>query len=449
MFAFFPTFVAILSCLIGLDMALTDQGPPLGWAALAFLAVVPAGEVSIALARRNRRKGRGAALSFWPALLALLPPAGYAAACLFGGLPRVVITLGIERWVLLDELLLLAAYPLSAALGRIYLHRRAAVLDGRRTWNRCRKELLLGFRGEIALIAPIVLFVLVGDLITLDREIEQFIIDNPPILYCLLLSCILFLALSYPLTLKFLWRMKPLGTVFESTPDLTAFVRSLGFTTRDLLAWNTGGLMVNAAILGVLPRWRYILLTDSMLARFEMDELKAAVAHEIGHGKKRHAILFILLSVGYVAALGLADLHLPFFDAQEDELLAAALFYLPATIIFLYAVFGFVSRRFEVEADLFAARAVGNPKLFAATLERLAVWNRGARNRKSWRHFSLARRIALLEKFYPGLIFSPDVAPSSALIGFEKRLKMLKIAVVTASILLLAVFLFELARASQ
>lgn len=442
MFSFFPTFVAILACLIGLDMALTDQAPPLGWAALAVLAVVPAGELSIVFARQSRKKARWVRLSPWPLMLGLLPPGGYAAACLLGGMPRVVIVLGIDSWVLVDELLLLALYPLASALGRLYLHRRARVFDRGRTWKRCRTEMLLGFRGELALMAPIVLFILVGDLISLSDELEKTIAGSPPLLYSLLAACVLCLAISYPFMVKILWRMKPLATLYGRTPELLAFAKEVNFKFRDLLAWNTGGLMVNAAILGVLPRWRYILLTDSMIERFTIDELKAAIAHEIGHGKKHHSLLFIILSVGYVAALGLADLHLSLFDARGDELLAVGLFYLPATIVYVFALFGFASRRFEVEADIFAVRAVGDPEIFVQTLDRLAASNRNARTRKSWRHFSLARRIELLERFFPG----EEASASIALIRFEKRLRMLKIILLATSILLVASFLYEMTR---
>ncbi len=444
MFSFFPTFVAILACLIGLDMALTDQAPPLGWTAFAVLAVIPAGELSIICAKRNGKKNQKVRLSLWPLALGLLPPVGYAAACLLGGLPRVVIALGIDQWVLVDELLLLALYPLTAALGRSYLHRRARVFDRARTWKRCRTEMLLGFRGELALMAPIVLLILVGDLIALSDEIEKAIADSPPLLYSLALACVLILAFSYPFMLKILWRMKQLGAIFGPTPELLAFVKQLNFRFRDLLAWNTGGLIVNAALLGVVPRWRYILLTDSMIERFTMDELKATIAHEIGHGKKHHSLLFIALSVGYVAALGLVDRHLSLFETTGDELLAAALFYLPATIIYVVGLIGFVSRRFEVEADIFAVRAVGNSKLFVQTLERLAAWNRHARSRKSWRHFSLDRRIELMESFFPG----ENASASVALVRFEKRLKMLKIILLATSILLGASFLYELVRAA-
>jgi len=185
-----------------------------------------------------------------------------------------------------------------------------------------------------------------------------------------------------------------------------------------------------------------------MIERFTIDELKATIAHEIGHGKKHHSLLFIILSVGFVAALGLVNLSFALFgslfETTGDELLAAAVLYLPATIIYVFGLFGFVSRRFEVEADIFAVRAVGDARLLVETLKRLALWNRHALSRKSWRHFSIEKRIALLESFFPG----EEGSESAALAAFEKGLKRLKVILMATSILLGASFLYELVRAA-
>ena len=88
-------------------------------------------------------------------------------------------------------------------------------------------------------------------------------------------------------------------------------------------------------------------------------------------------------------------------------------------------------------------RAVGDAALFVRTLERLATWSRHARTRKSWRHFSLEKRMELIETFFPG----ESSSTSAALARFEKGLRRLKITLLVTSILLIASFLYELARA--
>ena len=39
----------------------------------------------------------------------------------------------------------------------------------------------------------------------------------------------------------------------------------VGFRFTDILVWDTGQMMVNACVTGILPRFRYILLSDALL----------------------------------------------------------------------------------------------------------------------------------------------------------------------------------------
>ena len=413
MFAIAPTLAAIIVCMAGLDSVFDGSCPALSLWALAVLAVVPLGEVSVLEAKLRRRRGKGGIGPLWFTLLGILPPAGYGVAVLLFGLPRLVAALGIESWTVVDEALLIIPYLGAAALGRVYRHRRAAVFDPGRTWRRCRAEILLGFRGEIALLVPFLCFILLGDLLSLDKEIEKTITSNPALTYGLLLTCLLVLLALFPPLLKVLWRLKPLPSSFPLRGELARFIAARRFKVRDILVWGTGGLMVNAAILGFLPRWRYILLTDSMLGMFSREELKAVIAHEIGHGRKKHTFFFVVLSIGFVAGLALLDENLHILDEIGDSLLAAGAFYLPIVLGYVWFLFGFLSRRFEVEADVFAVETLGSRALFAGTLDRLGRLNAAARKRKSWRHFSIDRRIEILERFFPETSY-PDGADPEA-----------------------------------
>jgi len=67
--------------------------------------------------------------------------------------------------------------------------------------------------------------------------------------------------------------------------------------------------MMTAGIMGIVPRYRYILVTDSLLETLSLEELKAVLAHEMGHAKYRHLLFYILFFVGYmVLSFGLSDL---------------------------------------------------------------------------------------------------------------------------------------------
>ena len=61
-------------------------------------------------------------------------------------------------------------------------------------------------------------------------------------------------------------------------------------------------------------------------------------------------------------------------------------------------LFGWLSRRFEREADLVAADMVGDAEVFAQALERIARINGRPLERPGWRHFSIARRTRFLRQ---------------------------------------------------
>lgn len=129
---------------------------------------------------------------------------------------------------------------------------------------------------------------------------------------------------------------------------------------RQILLWHTNSHMSNAAVMGVLPRWRYILLSDLLLETMTDAQIEAVFAHEVGHIVHRHmpwyAVFFIALMLAiagpgeYLARL-FSDIELPYWMPAE---LLTTIF---AATTFLLA-FGFVSRRFERQADVFAARMV-------------------------------------------------------------------------------------------
>ncbi len=47
--------------------------------------------------------------------------------------------------------------------------------------------------------------------------------------------------------------------------------------------WDTGGTLVNAVVVGMVPGFRRIFLTDELLRQFEPREIHAIFRHELGH----------------------------------------------------------------------------------------------------------------------------------------------------------------------
>ena len=71
---------------------------------------------------------------------------------------------------------------------------------------------------------------------------------------------------------------------------LESLCRNNAVRVRDLLVWRTHNAMVNGALVGVVPPFRYILLTDALLASLPLSHIEAVMAHEVGHVLgERHA----------------------------------------------------------------------------------------------------------------------------------------------------------------
>ena len=180
---------------------------------------------------------------------------------------------------------------------------------------------------------------------------------------------------------------------------------------RELLIWNTHGSMINAAVLGMIGRIRYVLLTDALLESMTPRQVEIVMAHEIGHVRRHH---MPWLFVSLLAAITLGMLPLLATRVVLAALDAAGPGPASVTVGAVVGVtagltlFGWVSRRFERQADVFAvahlAMVDGNPAVFSdgavdaacETLARIASLNSVAATRSSWRHGSIAWRQAYL-----------------------------------------------------
>jgi hypothetical protein len=120
-------------------------------------------------------------------------------------------------------------------------------------------------------------------------------------------------------------------------------------------------------------------------------ELAAVFAHEIGHAARRHVTVFLT----WITAFFLGGDLLVNWVASEQGLGSAWGGVGAAAVLFVswFLVFGWLSRRFELEADLYALELLGDPLGLIAALERV-----GGRLRDvaGWRHFSTASRVAFI-----------------------------------------------------
>ncbi len=190
---------------------------------------------------------------------------------------------------------------------------------------------------------------------------------------------------------------------------LEKMCQSANMKCREILLWQTHNNTGNAAVMGIVPRVRYVMLSDLLLETMTDEQVEAVFAHELGHVKHRHIVwymvFFIAVATGVYAAGEMADHFLKIPDQYLQ---------IGATIIFtsvFWTGYAFLSRRFERQADVHAARTMeqienaeatgvgkNGARVFASALERIAVVNNIPITAPSWTHGSIANRMRYIRK---------------------------------------------------
>ncbi|XOF33730.1 MAG: M48 family metalloprotease [Candidatus Electrothrix sp. YB6] len=269
-------------------------------------------------------------------------------------------------------------------------------------------------RINLTIILPWFLLSLLFDLLNLvpisglDRLLESFLGET-----FLFLLFILVVTLIFPPAVRRLWGCVPM----EPGPQRRAieeFCRSRNFSA-EILYWPLfEGKMITAGIMGFVPGFRYLLLTPALLTTMGKEELEAVLAHEIGHVKRYHLVLYIVLFFGFSLVIDALYGHLPLLllnsnwfywvllrsHVAGDQLLsfiAAAAGFLFMLLYFRF-LFGYFIRNFERQADLYAFRVQNSSFPLIRSFEKIAALSGNIRDKKNWHHFGIGERIACLEK---------------------------------------------------
>jgi len=166
----------------------------------------------------------------------------------------------------------------------------------------------------------------------------------------------------------------------------------------------------NAAFTG-LGKSKRIILGDTLLNNFSLDEIETVIAHELGHYKKKHILKNIIIGTIssfltlFLIAL-LYDNSLSYFNFIKRTLIAAfPLLTIWAMIIGLIQLplSNMLSRKFEYEADNYSISVTTKPQVFADALNKLNKQNLGDENPHPfvewyfYSHPSVPKRIKKME----------------------------------------------------
>lgn len=315
-------------------------------------------------------------------------------------------------------------------------------------WTRSQ-YLVAQLRHQVALIlAPLLL------IMAWSETVRVLVPDSRGWLQPVLVTggafCTFFFA---PVMLRRLWDTVPLPEG-ELRDMLAAMCRRHRVKVRELLLWRTYGGMINAAVMGVAPPVRYILLSDALLDLLRRDEVEAVMAHELAHVRRRHmfwllaaAITLIgLLEVGANLVIGAIPWNEPYpYDLwglplpDAPTIAAAALFALGAAM--WIGGFGWVSRRIERQADTFAVQHLAREQdptradpvidsrsagVMVAALGEVARLNHMPANRRSWRHGSIATRQDYLRNL---------VGTRASAASVDREMTLVKLAIIAGGVL--------------
>jgi Zn-dependent protease with chaperone function len=222
---------------------------------------------------------------------------------------------------------------------------------------------------------------------------------------------VLFMVFAPPLVIR-LWSCKPLPPGSKRSL-IEKFCQEQNFQVREIVLWpSSGGVFLTAGVMGLLRYFRYLLVTDGLLNILSDDELRAVLAHEMGHVKERHLFFYLIFLLGYlILAYPLStvsfllvltsDLPLILLGKGDPEYLTfiSVLSTLPLLLLLVFYfrfLFGFFIRNFERQADLYVFGVMGRPFPLISALEKVALYSGNIRDVPSWHHFSIKQRVDFL-----------------------------------------------------
>jgi Zn-dependent protease with chaperone function len=238
------------------------------------------------------------------------------------------------------------------------------------------------------------------------------------------------IAVMGPALIQKFWGCTPL----EAGPTrsrIAALCDMAGMKYRDIMLWPLfGGNMITAGVMGLIRRFRYILVTPALIRHLHPVELDAVIVHEIGHIKKKHLLFYLFFFAAYLiltfSVLDLMLYGLIYLEASYGLLpengggsatlisISAGLLMILTFLIYFRFIFGWFMRNFERQADAYALQVMGFARPLISTFEKIAETSGQAPDRPNWHHYSIAERIDFLIKAQ---------ADPSAIVFHDRRIR--------------------------
>lgn len=266
---------------------------------------------------------------------------------------------------------------------------------------------------SVPILIPWILLFGITDIVQLlPFELPKRILNDPMGQIVYFLFFLVIAAIFAPLLIQRFWRCSSM----EAGPErsrIEALCRRAGVRYADIVYWPIfGGRMITAAVMGLVSRFRYILVTDALLRMLNPEEVDQVIAHEIGHVKRRHLLLYLLIFVGFIV-ISYAVYPLPalllflkgpvlqiisLFDIDPFSLhnIATAVILVIAIVVYFRYVFGYFMRNFERQADVYVFELFSTARPLISTFDKIVLNSGQPADKPNWHHFSIKQRVDYL-----------------------------------------------------
>lgn len=177
-----------------------------------------------------------------------------------------------------------------------------------------------------------------------------------------------------------------------------ALLKKAGVSLKGIyvIEFSSKQTTANAALVGIGGGKR-ILLSDTLLDDYSVEEIEAVISHELGHLKNRDGagmLLFqalIIFACLWITAVSVGALAAPLgYSGIGDVALLPLMALVFAAVNMVFTpVSNAVMRSFETAADDFAIRLTGNPAAYISMITKLMRQNLAEVNPPLWVEFLL------------------------------------------------------------
>jgi STE24 endopeptidase len=256
------------------------------------------------------------------------------------------------------------------------------VIEQKHGFNRSDLRVWIRDNLRVAAVSAVILFVLAGSLLWTISAFPH---------YWWFWGFVIVSGVQFVLIVLYPILIAPLFNKFEPLPDeelaqsVEKLVKEVGMKTDGIFQMDAGTRSAhsNAYFTGV-GKTKRIVLFDTLISAHSREEILAVLAHELGHFKLKHVVKSYAFSLG----ASFAGFYLSYLLLNWQSLYAAfgtspsgryvTLFiitvFLRKAAFFFGPVVAGVSRRFERQADLFAAQ-LASPGALIEALKKLALNN--------------------------------------------------------------------------